>query len=131
AREHPAPRCARRAARPRAHVDARRARRRRALVSRARRLPEPQSQCGAHRAGREMRLPTIAAGLGALLLGACSLLAPRDRSRFYVLTPLAVTDPTSSATPPGRRMALGLGPVNVPSYLDRPEIVTRVNPNEL
>ncbi len=79
-----------------------------------------------------MRRPTIAAGFGALLLGACSPLAPRpDRSRFYVLTPLVLTDPTSSATLPGRRLALGLGPVNVPPYLDRPEVVTRVNPNEL
>ena len=79
-----------------------------------------------------MRRAAIAAGLGALLLGACSVLVPRpDRSRFYVLTPLPVTDPTSSATPPRRNLALGLGPVNVPSYLDRPEIVTRVNPNEL
>ncbi len=28
-------------------------------------------------------------------------------------------------------MTIGVGPVHLPEYLDRPEIVTRINPNEL
>ena len=59
----------------------------------------------------------------------CTVLAPRaDPSRFFVLTPLADAAPSSG----GERVAsLGLGPIHLPRYLDRPEIVTRVGPNEV
>jgi len=66
-----------------------------------------------------------------VLLGAggCSLLwPPQPRpTQFYVLT--AVAKP--GAVAPGRRLTLGLGPVSLPAYLDRPEMVTRVAPNQL
>ena len=59
----------------------------------------------------------------------CTVLTPRaDPSRFFVLTPLADAAPSSG----GERVAsLGLGPIHLPRYLDRPEIVTRVGPNEV
>ncbi len=72
--------------------------------------------------------------LGACLLGiaACSsLLEPRpDPSRFYLLTPQPSAGQVSPAST-GARMSLGLGPVTMPAYLDRPQTVTRIGTNEL
>jgi uncharacterized protein len=68
----------------------------------------------------------------ALALGlavGCSITSPRpDLSQYYVLT--AITPP---AAPPIARHppAIGLGPINLPGYLDHNEIATRVGPNQL
>jgi len=52
-------------------------------------------------------------------LGGCSLGPREDPSRFYVLpSPEIATDDASGLT-------VGLGPVSLPDYLDRPEIVVR------
>jgi hypothetical protein len=56
-----------------------------------------------------------------LLLIGCATPA----SRFYVLSPL----PATAAT--GQGLAIGVGPVDLPDYLDRPQIVTRTSQNEL
>jgi uncharacterized lipoprotein YmbA len=59
-----------------------------------------------------------------LLLAGCSSNKP---ARFYVLTPLAApNDHVGQAGP-----SLGVGPVVIPQYLDRPEIVTRSSDNQL
>lgn len=51
-------------------------------------------------------------------------------SRFYVLSPLpGETGSQGAAAEPG--VAIGVGPVSLPPYLDRPEIVTRAGGNEL
>lgn len=65
----------------------------------------------------------------AFLAAGC--LGPReDRTRFFTLTPLVVTDPE-----PGHHEAadltLGLGPVVLPGYLDRTPIVRRTRDNEI
>ena len=65
----------------------------------------------------------------ACLLAACSILSPTaGPSRFYVLTPVA-TSGAEAPNAPGP--ALGIGPVTIPGYLQRPELVTRVAPNEM
>lgn len=60
-----------------------------------------------------------------LATAACLSLDPRpDRTRYYVLEAQAsAQDPARAAIP-----ALGVGPVQLPAYLDRPEIVTRAGP---
>jgi len=61
----------------------------------------------------------------------CSPLAPRpDKSRYFVLSSSAVgtAHATTTRKPP---FTVGLEPVTVPHYLDRPEILTRVNQSEL
>ena len=64
----------------------------------------------------------------ALTLAACSILSPqRDMSRFFTLS--AVADGASAPSAVG--VAVGLGPVRVPGYLDRPELATRVAATEL
>ncbi|HWA43889.1 MAG TPA: PqiC family protein [Hypericibacter adhaerens] len=59
-----------------------------------------------------------------LLLSACAGSKP---VRFYVLTPLAEITGVGNAAGRG----IGVGPVVIPQYLDRPEIVTRSSDNRL
>jgi len=63
------------------------------------------------------------------LTAGCSITSPRpDLSQYYVLT--AIVPPSS--TPISRRPpSIGLGPINLPGYLDHNEIVTRVGANQL
>jgi len=75
--------------------------------------------------GRPLKpLTVIVPLIGLLLLGGCAGGTP---SRFYVLTPLAAGKPTHA--PDG--LAIGVGPVVVPQYLDRPQVVTRSSDNRL
>jgi uncharacterized protein len=70
------------------------------------------------------------------LIGGCSPLAPRpsDPSKFYILTPLPIEPgSTSSAASAngGRRLTVGVGPIEFPEYLTRTELVTRTTPNRI
>lgn len=57
----------------------------------------------------------------------CSILEPKpDRSRFFVLTP--IEEPAKATE---GKLALGLGPITFPRYLERTEIVRRIGPNEV
>ena len=70
-----------------------------------------------------MRLGLALLALLLLPLGACT---PTPPARLYTLAP-------AEAAPiePGTGTVVGLGPVELPSYLDRPEIVTREGPHEV
>ena len=75
-------------------------------------------------------LATTLAGCSAV---ARTILAPQqDTSKFYVLTPTAdpPSAPANTQTSAGD-FTLGLGPIKLPPYLDRPEVVTRTAPNQL
>jgi uncharacterized lipoprotein YmbA len=75
--------------------------------------------------GRSLKpLAAIVSLIGLLLLAGCAESKP---SRFYVLTPLAAGKPTHA--PDG--LAIGVGPVVIPQYLDRPQVVTRSSDNRL
>ncbi len=64
----------------------------------------------------------------SLFFAGCGSTAP---SRFYVLSPVSETNrPTDVEIERGRTM-IGIGPVTLPPYLDRPQIVTTVGVNEL
>jgi uncharacterized protein len=59
----------------------------------------------------------------------CSPLAPRpDLSKFYLLAPIASA---TAATPTNGNLVIGVGPVDFPEYLRRPDIVTRTSPTEI
>jgi uncharacterized lipoprotein YmbA len=63
-----------------------------------------------------------------LAAAGCSLLRPQPEVfRFYLLTPIEAGEPAR----PRRPMVLGIGPVHLPEYLDRPEVVVRTGPNEI
>ena len=63
----------------------------------------------------------------ALLLAGCARTTPVS---YYQLSSLEV-----ARTAPGNgeagKMVLGIGPVRLPEYLDRPQLVTRLTPNRL
>jgi uncharacterized lipoprotein YmbA len=78
----------------------------------------------------------IAASVTGCSYMAKAILAPqKDISKFYLLT--ATADTTAPTTPNATTQStsgdftLGLGPIKLPPYLDRPEIVTRMAPNRL
>ena len=62
----------------------------------------------------------------ALLLSGCGTTKP---SRFYTLNPISETESVATASTDAEYGTIGVGPVNLPQYLDRPQIVTRVSPN--
>lgn len=70
------------------------------------------------------RMAAVALLAGPLLLSGCTASKP---SRFYVLTPLQASKEAAGTS----GLALGIGPVVIPQYLDRPEIVTRTSDNRL
>jgi len=79
------------------------------------------------------RFTTLILLLISFVLSACGNFSPRpDPSRFFSLTaiaqPAALTVKESS-NPGG--VSLGIGPIRLPGYLDRQEIVTRVSPNQI
>jgi uncharacterized lipoprotein YmbA len=58
--------------------------------------------------------------------------AASQPSRFYVLSALEPSGKENPRPcPDGRTVSLGVNPVDLPRYLDRPQIMTRVGDNEL
>ena len=64
-----------------------------------------------------------------LALTGCSPLAPRPNyTKYFVLTPIS-----DSATPPASasKLAIGIGPIDFPGYLQRTQVVIRTAPNQI
>lgn len=83
------------------------------------------------RAKSGVRQPPFAALLFALMLGAgvagCSFLkSARPTARYFVLTPMPVTNAEPAAS---RRLAVGLGQVKVPAYLFNSSLAVRKSTN--
>lgn len=64
------------------------------------------------------------------ILGGC-LPKPSAPTKLYILSSLAGPAVEMHNKAGEIFMTIGVGPVHLPEYLDRPEIVTRINPNEL
>ena len=78
------------------------------------------------------RFVALATLAGLTGLGGCNLLAPRpDPSRFFVLDPLPLATSRAAVTTLPPEIAVGLGPIRLPDYLKRPELVTRTGPTEV
>lgn len=77
---------------------------------------------------RSMRARSMLLVLAAMLasLGGCTGTAP---SRFYSLSPVPASE--ARAFPESRSLTVGIVHVKMPDYLDRPQIATRMGPNEL
>jgi uncharacterized lipoprotein YmbA len=75
------------------------------------------------RAGRcrAMLLP-VAVLIGLTVSTGC---LRSDPTRFYVLTEVPRSTVATPAVEPGRGAAIGVGPISLPGYLDRLQIVTR------
>ena len=78
-----------------------------------------------------MRPPRLPALIGLLVVGC--LPKPRaDTTRYYLLTAVQPHTPSSRQTQSSSALPLlGLGPVELPRYLDRSELVSRPGPNQL
>ncbi len=50
--------------------------------------------------------------------------------RFYLLSSLAASSPEMKPSTEERCLSIGIGPISIPYYLDRPQIVTRGASNE-
>jgi uncharacterized lipoprotein YmbA len=75
------------------------------------------------------RVTLIALGWLLMVIAGCAgITAP---SRFYVLSSLPGSGDRAPVSANENIIAIGIGPVEVAQYLDRPQIVTRVSPNEL
>jgi uncharacterized protein len=73
------------------------------------------------------RIVTLATLAAALVLASC---ADSQPTRFYTLAPLQdAPDAAMPATPP--ELTVGVGPVTLPPYLDRPQLVTRAGSNRV
>lgn len=68
-----------------------------------------------------------AAFTALLLVGCRSTPSPT----FYTLTTLAQGNPTGQSPAPQGGLGIGVGPVQIPEYVDRPQIVTRTAPDRL
>lgn len=77
---------------------------------------------------RWSRYAPLILGMTLLLLTACATSPP---VRFYVLTTVSEAQTTGADTASTSGLALGVGPVTLPPYLDRPQIVTRTTPSQL
>jgi uncharacterized lipoprotein YmbA len=70
--------------------------------------------------------------LSALVLGLVGCAERTAPSRFFVLAPVA--GPVAAPAQPGaeeRPPSIGVGPVRLPAYVDRPQIVTRKSSDEI
>jgi uncharacterized lipoprotein YmbA len=52
-------------------------------------------------------------------------------SKYYILTPMQKVEKGVEGEAPGQGLAIGIGPIEFPEYLDRSEIVTRTGSNEI
>jgi uncharacterized lipoprotein YmbA len=63
----------------------------------------------------------------SLLVGGCA----SQPSRFYLLSAMPSIETASPATSGQQDLTIGVGPVTLPRYVDRPQIVTRSGPNQI
>ena len=64
----------------------------------------------------------------AFLLTACG--GASQNAKFYTLSSIAAPEP-ARATVSQEVLVIAVGPLRIPEYLDRPQIITRTGPNEL
>ncbi len=73
--------------------------------------------------------------VGALIFMALVVLAGCRSSttpvEFYTLSPMPTVSETDKVAGPGDNIAVGVGPLQIPKIIDRPQIVTRIGPNKI
>jgi len=78
-----------------------------------------------------MKSFVAAACVAFSLLGCGTFSAKPDPSRFFTLSALPPLAPEAAKSPAESGISLGIGPVTLPGYLDRQEIVIRVAQNQI
>jgi uncharacterized lipoprotein YmbA len=80
------------------------------------------------RPDQDQRAVLFTLALFVVVLTGCASSPP---SRFYQLNPVQSGAPVTGDVSPCRSLVVAIGPVRIPDYLDRPQIVTRSGKNEL
>jgi uncharacterized lipoprotein YmbA len=68
---------------------------------------------------------------GTILMILSGCIGTTKPSKFYVLSALPESEATAKGVSKESTMAIGIGPITLPSYLDRSQIVSRISINEL
>jgi uncharacterized protein len=74
--------------------------------------------------------PLIVAALAVLATAGCIVGRASPGTHHYVLTPVIEVPPDGTANP-GTLRVVGVGPVSLPAYLDRPQMVMRPAPDQI
>jgi len=72
--------------------------------------------------------PALLVIFAAAVIAGCANTQP---TQFYIMNPVLISSTAKSIQAGGEGVFLEIGPVTVPSYLERPQIVTRTGENEL
>lgn len=75
-----------------------------------------------------IRLLVVTIGVSLMFLAGC---AGTEHARFYTLHSVPDIDIESQGATIDNGVAVGIGPVRIPMYLDRPQIVTSKGQNEI
>ena len=75
----------------------------------------------------KMRVVITALGLSLLLISGC--VSKSASNRFYTLNAIPKGETKANVSEGQRCIAIGIGPVELPAYLDRPQIVVRTSAN--
>jgi uncharacterized lipoprotein YmbA len=73
---------------------------------------------------------SVMLGVTLLISGSCALRSS-SITKFYILSPLVHPVVEKRNEKEKKCKIIGVGPLQLPEYLDRPQIVTRLSPNEL
>jgi len=77
-------------------------------------------------------LPASSVILFASLCTGCTIFPPHvDNTRYFILSSQASASSAVPFASGASTPTIGLGPITIPGYLDRPEVVTRVSSTEL
>ena len=74
------------------------------------------------------RLTTVTLAVSLMAVVGCASTEP---ARFYLLHSIPNAETEKAAATSENGVTVGIGPVELPEYLDRPQIVTRISKNEL
>jgi uncharacterized lipoprotein YmbA len=77
---------------------------------------------------RRLTLPAI-----VVVIASCSPLAPLpNRNKFFMLSPISQEgDVGTTSAALDQQLGIGVGPIDFPDYVKRPEVVTRTAPNRI
>jgi uncharacterized protein len=78
---------------------------------------------------RSILKAVVLTGLLSSLVAACA--GPSPRSNYYLLNALPEQETGQAATAASDGLSIGIGPISLPDYLDRQQIVIRTDPNEV
>jgi len=75
-----------------------------------------------------LRIKTALVGILLVLMAGCASTEP---SKFYTLTPMPGSDAGVLSETGTQNLCVGVGPITIPDYLDRQQIVTSSKQNEI